>query len=103
MTPDATALTEYEPAAPRDIVEVADKTLLPDQGYGGLTLELQQPGGITAITMQKVAHVPALGRNFLSTRRASERSGEPFQRGYIPISYGVTRESISRRRSLRGW
>ena len=78
MTPDATALTEYKPAAPEDMVEVADKTLLPVQEYGGLTLELQQPGGITAVTLQKVAHVPALGRNLLSTRRASERSGEPF-------------------------
>ena len=78
MTPDATALTEYEPAVPEDVVEVADKTWLPVQGYGWLTLELQQPGGITAVTLQKVAHVPALGRNLLSTRRASERSGEPF-------------------------
>ena len=78
MTPDATALTEYKPAALGDMVEVADKTLLPVQEYGGLTLELQQPGGITAVTLQKVAHVPALRRNLLSTRRASERSGEPF-------------------------
>ena len=78
MTPDATALTEYKPAAPGDMVEVADKTLVLVQGYGGLTLELQQPGGITTVTLQKVAHVPALGRNLLSTRRASERSGEPF-------------------------
>ena len=78
MTPDATALTEYEPAAPGDMVEVVDKTLLPVQGYGGLKLELQQPGGITAVTLQKVAHVPALGRNLLSTRQASERSREPF-------------------------
>ena len=71
MTPDATALTEYKPAVPGDMVEVADKTLLPVQGYDGLTLELQQPGGIIAVTLQKVAHVPALGRNLLSTRRAS--------------------------------
>ena len=78
MTPDATALTEYKPALPEDMVEVADKTWLPVQEYLGLTLELQQPGGITAVTLQKVAHVPALGRNLLSTRRASERSGEPF-------------------------
>ena len=62
MTPDATALTEYKSAAPGDTVEVADKTLLPVQGYRGLTLELQQPGGITAVTLQKIAHVPALGR-----------------------------------------
>ena len=78
MTPDATTLKEYKPAAPGDMVEVADKTLLPVQGYGGLTLELQQPGGITAVTLQNVAHVPALGCNLLSTRRVSERSGEPF-------------------------
>ena len=51
MTPDATPLTEYKPAAPGDMVEVADKTLLPVQGYGGLALELQQPGGITAVTL----------------------------------------------------
>ena len=77
MTPDAIALTEYKPAVPGDVVEVADKTLLLVQGYGGLTLELQQPGGITAVTLQKVARVPALGRNLFYTRRASERSGEP--------------------------
>ena len=76
MTPGATALTEYKPAAPGDMVEVADKFLLPVKGYGGLTLELQQPSGITAVPLQKVAHVPALGRNLLSTRRASKRSGE---------------------------
>ena len=55
MTPDATALTEYKFAASGDMAEVADKTLLPVQGYGGLTQELQQPGGITAVTLQKVA------------------------------------------------
>ena len=78
MTPDATALKEYKPAAPEDMVEVVNKTLLPVRGYGGLTLELQQPGGITAATLQNIVHVLALGRNLLSTRRASERSGEPF-------------------------
>ena len=76
VTPDATALTEYKPAAPGDMVEVSDKTLLPVQGYGGLTLELQQPGAITAVTLLNVVHVPALGCNFLSTRRASESTGE---------------------------
>ena len=69
---------KYKPTVPGDMVEVADKALLPVQGYGGLTLELQQPGGITAVTLQNVAHVRALGCNLLSTRRASERSGEPF-------------------------
>ena len=68
MTPDATALTEHKPAVTGDMVEVADKTLLLVQGYSGLTLELQKPGGITAVTLQKVAHVLV----------ASERSGEPF-------------------------
>ena len=60
------------------MVEVADKALLPVQGYSGLTLELQQSSGITAVTLQSVAHVPTLGCNLLLTRRASERSGEPF-------------------------
>ena len=78
MTPDATALIEYKPATPGDMVEVADKTLLPVQGYGGSKLELKQPGGITTVTLNNVAHVPAPGRNLFSTRRASERSGEPF-------------------------
>ena len=72
MTPDATALKEYKPVAAGDRIKVAHKTLLPIQEYDGLTLELQQQGGIF------VAHVPALGYNLLSTRRASERSGEPF-------------------------
>ena len=35
MTPNVTAFTEYKPAASRDMVEVADKTLLPVQGYRG--------------------------------------------------------------------
>ena len=78
ITPDATALTEYKPAALGNMVEVADKTMLPVQGYGGLTLELQQLGGLTAVTLPKVAHVPDLGRSLLSTRRANEGSGEPF-------------------------
>ena len=52
ITPDPTALKEYKPAAPGDMVEVADKTSLPVQGYGALTLELQQPGGITVVTLQ---------------------------------------------------
>ena len=74
MTPYVTAFTEYNPAAPRGMVEVADKTLLPVQGYSGLTLELQQPDGIkNNVTLQNVAHVPALGRNLLSTRRAREK------------------------------
>ena len=76
MTPDATALKEFKPAAPGDMVKVADKTLLPVQIYGGLKLELQQPGAITAVTLQNVAHVPALRCNLLSTRRVNERSGE---------------------------
>ena len=52
--------------------------MVPVKGYGGLKLELQKPGGITAITLQDAANVPALGRNPLSTRRASEKSGEHF-------------------------
>ena len=78
MTQGANVFTEYKPAAPGDMVEVADKNLLSVQGYGGLTLELQPPGGITAVILQNAAHVPALGRNLLPTRRASERSEEPF-------------------------
>ena len=78
MTPDATALIEYETAAPGDVVEIPDTTLLSVQGCDVLELKLQQPRGITAATLQNVAYVPALGRNVLSTRRASERSGESF-------------------------
>ena len=51
MTPDVTAVTEYKPVPPGDVVEVADKTLLSVQGYGGFKLELHQPGGITAVTL----------------------------------------------------
>ena len=93
-TPDATALTEYKPAAPGDTVEVADKTLLPVQGYGGLKLGLQQPGGITTVTLQKVAHVPALARNLLSTRRTSERSGEPFTHYPNKAQLGLGKNTI---------
>ena len=78
MTPDATALKDYKPAAPGDVVEIADNNFLRTAGYGQLEMELMQPGGIMPVTLKKVAHVPALGRNLLSTRRASESSGEPF-------------------------
>ena len=77
MTPDATALNGYKPAAPGD-VEIADSNFLWAAGYGQLEMELKQPGGIIPVTPKKVAHVPALGRNLLSTRRASESPGEPF-------------------------
>ena len=94
MTPNATALKEYKPAAPEDMVEVADKTLFPVQGYGGLTFELQQPGGITAVTLQKVAHVPALRCDLLSTRRASERSGEHFTNDPNKAQLGLGKNTI---------
>ena len=53
MTPDGTALMDYKPAAPGDMVEVADRTFVPVQGYGRLELELQQPGGIKTATLKK--------------------------------------------------
>ena len=76
--PRCNRIYRIQTEAPGDIADITHKILLPVQGYGGLTLELQQPGGIKAVTLPNVAHVPALGCNFLFTRRASERSGEPF-------------------------
>ena len=76
------------------MVEGADNTLLPVQGYGRLTLELQQPGGITTATLQKVAHVPALGRNLRSTQRASERSGEHFINNPNKAQLGLEKNTI---------
>ena len=80
MAPDANVLINYKPAASGDmVVEVVHETLVPVQGYGALKLELPQPGGITAIKLQNIAHAPALGCNLLfSTRPESERSGESF-------------------------
>ena len=66
------------------MVEVADKTLLP----------VQQPGGITAVTLQNVAHVPALGRILLSTWRASESSGEPFSNYPNKAQLGLRKNTI---------
>ena len=94
MTPDATALTLYKPATPGDMVDVAVITLLPVQGYGRLTLVLQQPGGITTVTLQKVAHVPALGRNLRSIQRASERSGEPSINNPNKAQLGLGKDTI---------
>ena len=78
MTPDAAFLIDYKPAAPEDMVEVTEQTLVPVQRCDGLKRKLQQPGGITVVTLQNVTHVPALGHSLLSTRRASVRSGGPF-------------------------
>ena len=77
-TPDATCLIDYKPAAPEDVVEVTEQTLVPVQRYDGLKWKLQTPGSITVATLQNVTHVSALGHNLLSTRRASVRSGGPF-------------------------
>ena len=94
MTPDVTAFTEYKSEAPGDMADITGKTLLPVQGYGGLTLELQQPGSTTAVTLPNVAHVPALGCNFLFTRRASERSGEPFVNYPTKAQLGLGKSTI---------
>ena len=76
MSPDATALTEYKLAAPEYMEEVADKTLLSVQGYGGLALEAA--GRHHSRQAAECRHLPALGCNLFSTRRANEGSGEPF-------------------------
>lgn len=71
------SLNDHKPTAPGKLVEVANKTLVPVQGYGGIELGLQQPSCTTAVKPKNVAYLSALGRN-LSTRHASETSGGPF-------------------------
>lgn len=52
--------------------EVTSRTLLQVQGYGELELELQQPGGATAVKHENVAHVPVLTRNRSSSTRTRQ-------------------------------
>lgn len=59
------------------MVEVIDQTLVLVQEYGELELELQQPGGTTAVKLKKTAQEPTLGRH-LSTRHVSDMPGEHF-------------------------
>lgn len=63
------------------MVDVADQTLVPVQGYSEGDLELQQLGGAIAVKLNIVTHTPALGRNLPSTWRARER-----ERGLVNLS-----------------
>lgn len=71
---------DYKPAAPGEVIEIADDNVLWTEGCGQLEMEPKQLGGIVSVTLKNVAHVPALGRNLLSMRRevVSESPREHF-------------------------
>ena len=75
MTQDLCPLEDYTPPPPGDEVESAGGVCLPVAGYGRLRLLVGQDNGTfkgatRELTLDRVAHVPKLGRhNLLSTKR----------------------------------
>ena len=74
MTQDSSHLEDCKPPTPGDEVESAGGVFLPDAGYRRLRLLVDQDNdtfkGVTReLTLDRVAHVPNLGRhNLLSTK-----------------------------------
>ena len=78
MTPDSTGQQNYRDAETGTTVEVATNAHVPVAGYGSLELEFQQEDGLIVLVLKEVAHVPALGRNLFSTKKAARVSGLDF-------------------------
>ena len=80
MNQDSSHLEDYTPPAPGDEVESAGGCFLPVAGYGRLRLLVDQgngtfKGATRELTVDRVAHVPNLGRhNLLSTKRRTYNS-----------------------------
>ena len=87
MTQDSSHLEGYMPAPPGDEIESAGWVFLPVAGYGRLRLLVGQDNGTfkgatRELTLDRVAHVPKLGRhNLLSTKRLTTAFDAPM-RGY---------------------
>ena len=75
MTQESSNLKDYTPVPPGDEVESASGSILPVTGYGRLRLLVDQDNGTfkgatRELTLDRVAHVPKLGRhNLLSTKQ----------------------------------
>ena len=71
-------MTAYEKAPAETIVEVADGTIWPVDGFGTVEVDLDQPGTTSKrVKMFSVAYVPGRSRDFLSTHKAVEQWGKP--------------------------
>ena len=85
MTQDLSHLEDYTPAPPGDEVESAGGVFLPVAEYGRLRLLMDQDKGIfkgatRELTLDRVAHVPKLGRhNLLSTKRQTTAFDAPMR------------------------
>ena len=78
MSHTQAGVTAYKKAPAETTVEVADGTILPEDGFGTIKVDLDQPGTTTKpMKMVSVAYVPGLSRNLLSTRKVVEQLGKP--------------------------
>ena len=83
LTQDSFNLEDHAPPPPRDEVESAGGIFLPVAGYGRLRLLVDQDNGTfkgatRKLTLDRVAHVPELGRhNLLSTNRLTTAFDAP--------------------------
>ena len=70
-------MTAYKKAPAETTVKVADRTILPVDGFGTVELDLDQPSTTTKpIKIVSVAYVPGLSRNLLSTCKAVKQWGK---------------------------
>ena len=82
---DSSNLKDYTPIPPGDEVESACGVFLPVAGYGRLRLSVNQnndtfKGATRELTLDRVAHVPKLGRhNLLSTKRLTTAFDAPMR------------------------
>ena len=77
-SPTRAGMTAYKKAPAGTIVDVADGTILPVDGFGVVEGDLHQPGTTTKlVTMVAVTYVPRLSRNLMSIRKTVEQWGKP--------------------------
>ena len=85
MTQDSSNLEDYTPPPPGDEVKSAGRVFLPVAGYGRLRLLVDHDNGnfkeaTRKLTLDRVAHVPKLGRhNLLSTKRLTAAFDAPMR------------------------
>ena len=78
MSHTQAGMTADTKAPVRTTGEVADKTILPIDGFGTVEVDLDHPGTTTKpVEIVLVAYVPGLSRNLPSTREAVEQWGKP--------------------------
>ena len=73
MSHTQSGMIVYKKAPPGTIIEVADGTILPVDGFETIKVDLDQLGTTTKpVKVVAVSHLPGLSRNLLSTRKAVE-------------------------------